>query len=37
VDDRPQNLAPAAALGMQTVHFTGAEELEGRLRELKVL
>jgi putative hydrolase of the HAD superfamily len=37
VDDRPQNLAPAAALGMQTVHFTGAGELEGRLRELRLL
>jgi putative hydrolase of the HAD superfamily len=37
VDDRPQNLAPAAALGMQTVHFTGAGELEGRLREMGLL
>jgi putative hydrolase of the HAD superfamily len=37
VDDRPQNLAPAAALGMQTVHFAGAGELEGRLREMGLL
>ena len=37
VDDRPQNLAPAAALGMQTVHFTGAEKLGGRLREMGLL
>ncbi len=37
VDDRPQNLAPAAALGMQTVHFRGAEELEGTLREIGLL
>ncbi len=37
VDDRPQNLAPAAALGMQTVHFTGAGELEGALRQLTLL
>lgn len=37
VDDRPQNLAPAAALGMQTVHFTGAGELEGVLGEMRLL
>jgi putative hydrolase of the HAD superfamily len=37
VDDRPQNLAPAAALGMQTVHFRGAGELEGVLGEMRLL
>lgn len=37
IDDRPQNLAPAAALGMHTVHFTGAGELEGVLGEMKLL
>lgn len=37
VDDRPQNLAPAAALGMHTVHFTGAAELEEVLGEMGVL
>lgn len=28
VDDRQQNLHPASALGMHTVHYTGAAELE---------
>ncbi len=37
VDDRRQNLSPAAALGMQTVHFRGAGELEGKLGELGLL
>jgi putative hydrolase of the HAD superfamily len=37
IDDRPQNLTPAAALGMQTVHFRDAGELEGVLRQLKLL
>jgi putative hydrolase of the HAD superfamily len=37
VDDRPQNLAPAAALGMHTVHFTSAGELESTLSQLKLL
>jgi HAD superfamily hydrolase (TIGR01509 family) len=37
VDDRPQNLSPAAALGMHTVHFTGAQALERRLGELGLL
>jgi HAD superfamily hydrolase (TIGR01509 family) len=27
VDDRPQNLAPAATLGMRTIHFQSAEQL----------
>jgi putative hydrolase of the HAD superfamily len=31
IDDREQNLAPARALGMETVHFTGAEALEREL------
>ncbi len=31
VDDRAQNLQPAAALGMQTHHFVGAESLEAAL------
>lgn len=37
VDDRPQNLAPAAALGMQTVHFRDAGGLEGVLGEMELL
>ena len=32
VDDRRQNLAPAAALGMNTIHFQSAEQLRGALR-----
>lgn len=28
VDDRPQNLHPASALGMHTVHCTGAAQME---------
>jgi putative hydrolase of the HAD superfamily len=32
VDDRRQNLAPAAALGMNTIHFQSAEQLRGELR-----
>ena len=34
VDDREQNLAPARALGMRTLHFTGAAQLGADLREL---
>jgi putative hydrolase of the HAD superfamily len=34
VDDREQNLAPARALGMQTIHFTGAPALAQSLAEL---
>lgn len=34
VDDREQNLAPARALGMQTIHFTSAEQLAKSLYEL---
>jgi putative hydrolase of the HAD superfamily len=34
VDDREQNLAPARALGMQTIHFTDAAALSRSLAEL---
>ena len=34
VDDREQNLAPARALGMKTIHFTSASQLAGALAEL---
>jgi len=34
VDDREQNLAPARGLGMQTIHFTNAEQLAKSLYEL---
>jgi len=34
VDDREQNLAPARALGMQTIHFTNAETLARNFAEL---
>jgi len=37
IDDRPQNLAPAAALGMRTMQFTGAEQLREELRRLRLL
>lgn len=37
VDDRAQNLAPARALGFQTVHFTGADSLEKALADLHLL
>jgi putative hydrolase of the HAD superfamily len=33
IDDRDQNLAPAAALGMHTIRFTDAESLAQRLAE----
>ena len=33
IDDRPQNLAPAAALGMQTIHFQSAEQLRRDLKK----
>jgi putative hydrolase of the HAD superfamily len=32
VDDRAQNLSPAAALGMKTIHFQSAEQLRTDLR-----
>jgi putative hydrolase of the HAD superfamily len=31
IDDRLQNLSPAAALGMQTIHFQSAAQLRGDL------
>ena len=34
VDDREQNLAPARALGMQTIHFRDATRLASELRGL---
>ena len=34
VDDREQNLAPAQALGMHTIHFTGAPQLAKSLYEM---
>lgn len=37
VDDRLQNLAPAAALGMQTIHFQSAEQLRTEMRSHGVL
>jgi putative hydrolase of the HAD superfamily len=37
VDDRAQNLAPARALGFQTIHFTGADALEKALVDLHLL
>jgi putative hydrolase of the HAD superfamily len=36
IDDRGPNLAPARALGMQTVHFTTGERLAGQLAALGV-
>jgi putative hydrolase of the HAD superfamily len=37
VDDRIQNLAPAAALGMRTVHFRDAAQLRSDLRSGGIL
>ena len=37
VDDRAQNLAPAAALGMQTLQFTTAPKLREELTALGLL
>jgi putative hydrolase of the HAD superfamily len=36
IDDRSPNLAPARALGMQTIHFTTGERLAGQLAALGV-
>ena len=36
IDDRPRNLDPARALGMQTVHYTGVERLRADLAALGV-
>lgn len=37
VDDRLQNLTPAAALGMRTIRFQSAEQLRGELGKLGLL
>jgi putative hydrolase of the HAD superfamily len=37
IDDRAQNLRPAAALGMKTIHFQSAEQLRGELETLGLL
>ena len=37
IDDRLQNLTPAAALGMRTIHFRSTESLRTGLRELGLL
>jgi putative hydrolase of the HAD superfamily len=37
IDDRLQNLTPAAALGMKTIHFRSTESLRTGLRELGLL
>jgi putative hydrolase of the HAD superfamily len=37
IDDRAQNLAPAKALGMETILFTDAESLRNQLIALKLL
>jgi putative hydrolase of the HAD superfamily len=37
VDDRAQNLQPAAAIGMQTHHYVGIESLEAALRSCALL
>ena len=34
VDDRSQNLAPAAALGMQTIHFRSAAQLRAEVERM---
>jgi putative hydrolase of the HAD superfamily len=37
VDDRVQNLAPAAALGVRTIHFQSAAQLRAQLQEQGLL
>ena len=37
IDDRLQNLAPAASLGIQTLQFTTAAKLRGDLKQLGLL
>jgi putative hydrolase of the HAD superfamily len=37
VDDRVQNLKPAASLGMKTIHFQSASQLRGDLEALELL
>lgn len=37
VDDRKQNLAPAASLGMTTIHFESAQQLRTNLQAVGIL
>jgi len=37
IDDRAQNLAPAAAVGMRTLQFTSADKLRADLQEFQLL
>ena len=37
IDDRLENIAAAAAVGMKAIHFTGAEALRQDLQNLEVL
>jgi HAD superfamily hydrolase (TIGR01509 family) len=37
IDDRPENVAPAADLGMRTIVFQGADALRRELKALDVL
>ena len=37
IDDRAQNLTPAASLGIRTLQFKSAEKLRSDLRELRLL
>jgi putative hydrolase of the HAD superfamily len=37
IDDRPENVAPAAAAGMRTIVFAGEDALRSELKELGVL
>jgi putative hydrolase of the HAD superfamily len=37
IDDRAQNLAPAASLGVETLQFTNADKLRQELRKLGLL
>jgi len=36
IDDRPENVAGAAAAGIRAIRFTGAEALRGELKEMRV-
>lgn len=37
IDDRPQNLPPARALGMHVIHYTSAEQLANELAALGIV
>ena len=37
IDDREENIAPAGAIGMATIHFKGASELQAKLTKEGVL